>query len=94
MIPGWGSALGRGIDYPLQNSWASLEAQAVKNRPVTQETWVWSLGWEDALEEGRATHSHILAWRTWQATVHGIAKSRPGLSDKQHIVFISGGSDA
>ena len=46
-----------------------------------QETWVKSLGWEDPLEEGLATHSSILAWRTpmdkgaWQATVHGVAKS-------------------
>ena len=35
----------------------------VKNPPVMQETWVWSLGWEDPLEEGMATHSSILAWR-------------------------------
>ena len=35
-----------------------------KNLPAMQETWVLSLGWEDALEEGKATHSSILAWRT------------------------------
>ena len=35
----------------------------VKNLPAVQETWVGSLGWEDALEEGMATHSSILAWR-------------------------------
>ena len=35
----------------------------VKNPPVTWETWVRSLGWEDPLEEGMATHSSILAWR-------------------------------
>ena len=46
----------------------------VKNLPVTWETWVRSLGWEDTLEEGMATHSSILAWRipmgrgAWQAT--------------------------
>ena len=62
MIPGWGSSLGKGIDYPLQYSWASLEAQTVKNLPVMQEIWVWSLGWEDLLEKGMATHSSILAW--------------------------------
>ena len=46
-----------------------------------QETWVWSLGWEDRLEEGMATHSRFLAWRfpmargaRW-ATVHGDAES-------------------
>ena len=37
-------------------------AQTVKNLPAVQETWVPSLGWEDALEEGMATHSSILAW--------------------------------
>ena len=35
----------------------------VKNLPAMWETWVWSLGWEDPLEEGMATHSNILAWR-------------------------------
>ena len=35
----------------------------VKNQPATWETWVQSLGWEDPLEEGMATHSSILAWR-------------------------------
>ena len=35
----------------------------VKNLPVMQETWVRSLGWEDPLEKGMATHSSILAWR-------------------------------
>ena len=35
----------------------------VKNPPAMQETWVRSLGWEDPLEEGMATHSSILAWR-------------------------------
>ena len=38
-------------------------AQMVKNLPVMQETWVWSLGQEDALEKGMATHSSIFAWR-------------------------------
>ena len=51
------------------------------------ETWVRSLGWEDPLEEGMATHSSVLAWRlgmdrgAWQATVHGVAQSRTRLSD-------------
>ena len=35
----------------------------VKNPPAVQETWVQSLGWEDPLEKGTATHSSILAWR-------------------------------
>ena len=42
---------------------ASLVAQLVKNLPAMQETWVQSLGWEDPLEKGKATHSSILAWR-------------------------------
>ena len=73
---------GEGIGYPLQDSWASLMAQTIKNLPVMQETWVQSLGWEDPLEEGMATHSSILAWRipmnrgAWQATVHRVPKSR------------------
>ena len=59
----------------------------VKNPPEIRETWVQSLGWEDPLEEGMATHSSILAWRiplnrgTWWAIVHGVAKSQPQLSD-------------
>ena len=47
----------------LQYSWASLVAQLVKNLPAMRETWVQSLGWEDPLEKGKATHSNILAWR-------------------------------
>ena len=42
---------------------ASLVAQIVKNLPAMQETWVLSLGWEDPLQKGMATHSSILAWR-------------------------------
>ena len=41
---------------------ASLLAQLVKNLPAVQETWDQSLGWEDPLEKGTATHSSILAW--------------------------------
>ena len=60
-IPGLGRSPGEGIGYPLQYSWASMVAQMVKNLPAVQETWVRSLGWEDPLEEGMATHSIILA---------------------------------
>ena len=42
-------------------------AQLVKNLPVVWDTWVQSLGWEDALEKGKATHSNTLAWR-----IHGL----------------------
>ena len=42
---------------------ASLAAQRVRNLPAMQETWVWSLGWQDPPENGMATHSSVLAWR-------------------------------
>jgi len=42
---------------------ASLVAQLIENPPAIWETWVRSLGWEDPLEKGKATHSSILAWR-------------------------------
>ena len=54
--------------------------QMVKNLPAMRETWVRSLGREDPLEEGMATHSSILAWRipmdrgAWRAAVHGITE--------------------
>jgi len=48
---------------PLHYSWASLVAQLVKNPPALRETWVPSLGGEDPLEKGTATHSSILPWR-------------------------------
>ena len=47
----------------LSLSWASLVGQMIKNLSAIQETWVRSLGWEDPLEKGMATHSSILAWR-------------------------------
>ena len=64
---------------------ASLVAQTVKNMPAMWETWVQSLDWEDPLEKGMPTHSSILAQRiqggAWQATVHGVTKSKTQLSD-------------
>ena len=80
MIPGSGRSPGKGIDYPVQYSWASLVAQTVKNPLAMQETWFQSLGWEDPLEEGMATHSSILAWRiamdrgAWWAAVHRVTR--------------------
>ena len=61
-IPGLGRSAREGIGYPLQYSWASLMAQLVKNPPAIWEAWVQSLGWEDLLEKGEATHSSVLAW--------------------------------
>ena len=63
LIPGLGRSAGEGIGYPLQFSWTSLVAQLVKNPPAMWETWVRSLGSEDPLEKGKATHSSILSWR-------------------------------
>ena len=79
------------IQYLL---WASLLAQLVKNLPAMWKTWVWSLGWEDPLEEGMTTHSSTPAWRipmdrgAWQATVYEVAKSGTWLSDwAQHSTW-------
>ena len=62
---------------------ASLVAQLVKHLPALREAWVRSLGWEDALEMGKATHSMILAWRIlyMDYTVHGVTKSWTRLGD-------------
>ena len=59
----------------------------VRTLPAMQEVWVRSLGWEDPLGEGMATHFSILAWRipmdkgAWWATVHEVAKSQTQLSN-------------
>ena len=80
------------VGYPLQYSWASLMAQLVKNPSAMWETWVRSLGWEDPLEKGKATHSSILAWRipcilAWRT--HTVAKGWTGLSYFHFIFFFS-----
>ena len=56
-----GRTTGEEIGYPFQYSWAFLVAQLVKNPPAVQETWVWSLGWENPLEKGKATYSQTVA---------------------------------
>ena len=70
------------VDYTLR---ISLVAKTVKNPPAMQETWAQSLGWEDPLEEGIATHSSILAWRinrgAWRAVVHRVTKSQTRLNN-------------
>ena len=58
--------------------WASLVAQMVKNSPAVQETGVQSMGWEDPLENGRATHSSILAWRIPRTEEPGWLQSMGG----------------
>ena len=91
LIPGSERSAGEGIGYPLQHSWASLVAQLVKNLRAMWETCVQSLGWEDPLEKGRATHSSILAWRIpMDYIVLGVAKSWTRLSDFHfhfHLLF-------
>ena len=65
---------------------ASLVAQLVKNLPAMREIWVRSLGWEDPLEKGKATHSNTLAWRIpW--TIHGVAKSWTRLSNFHSLLY-------
>ena len=73
-VQSWvGRSPGEGKGYPLQYSWASLVAQIVKNPPAMQETRVQSLGRQDLLEKGMATHSSILAWRIpWTEEPRGL----------------------
>ena len=86
-IPGLGSSPGEGIGYPPQYSSAPLVAQTVKNLPAMQETWFWSLGWEDPLEKGMVTHTSVLVSRitvdrgAWRTIVYGVPKSQTQLSD-------------
>ena len=69
-------------------------AQTVKNLPAVQETWARSLGWEDSLEKGTATHSSILAWRipvdrrAWRAAVHRVTESQTRLSNLDSMAQI------
>ena len=69
---------------------ASLVAQMVKNLSTMRKTWVQSLGWEDLLEKGMATHSSFLAWEIpWTeepGRLQSMGQSRTQLSD-QHFQF-------
>ena len=56
-------------------------AQLVKNLPTMWKTWVQSLGWEDPLEKGKATHSFSGLENSMDYIVHGVAKSQTQLSD-------------
>ena len=68
MILGLGRSPGEGNGYPLQYCWASLVAG--KESTCNEGDWVQSLGWEDPLEKGKATHSSILAWRIYSPWGH------------------------
>ena len=77
--------------------WASLIAQLVKNLPALREIWVRSLGWEDPLEKGTATHSSILAWRipwtvwAWKACrVREVPGQKPGGKRVLHVESVVG----
>ena len=70
-------------------------AQLVKNPPAMWEIWAPSLGWEDPLEKGKATHSSILAWRIpW--TIQSLGSQRVGRTERLsvslyiHIFTVSG----
>ena len=67
----------KNIKWKILDIRISLMAQLLKNPPAMRETWVWSLGWEDPLAKGKATHSSILAWRIpW--TVQSVGSQRVG----------------
>ena len=75
----------------MQSFWfggVSLVAQQVKNLPAMQETWVWSLGWEDPLEKGKATHSSILTLRIPQTVQSMGLQSQIWLSDFHFLFFL------
>ena len=74
------------FELPHMSPRTSLVAQMVKNRPEIWETWVPSLGWEDPLEKGMATHSNILAWRIPMDSVPGALQSMGSQRVRHHWV--------
>ena len=67
----------------------SLVAQLVKNPAVMWETWVWSLGWEDLLKKGTATHSSILAWRIpWTVPSMGLQRAGHNWATLTSLLFL------
>ena len=71
--------------------WASLVAQRVKKLPAMPETWVQSLGQEDPLEEERAAHSSILAWRIpWTEEPGGLQSMGHKESDRTEQLICTG----
>ena len=73
-----------GIEKALKKF--SLVAQLVKNLPAVWETYVQSLGWEDPLEKGKATHSSILSWRIpW--TVQSIGSQESDMTERFSFHF-------
>ena len=96
LIPGLGGSAGEGIGLPPQDSWASFVAQVVKNLPAMWETWVWSLGLEDPLEnlkitvDGDCNHKikrRLFLGRKAMTNLDSILKSRDiSLPTEVHIV--------
>ena len=80
-------------DSPNNTLWTSLVAQMVKNLPAMQKIQVRSLGWEDPLEEGNGNPlqysclENSMDRGAWEATVHGVAKSRTRLSDFTFVIL-------
>ena len=73
---------------------ASIVAQLVKNLPAVQETWLWSLGWEDPLQKEMATHSSILAWKSHgQRSLEGCSPwccKDSGMTEQLTLTYYSG----
>ena len=65
-------------------------AQLLKNPPAMQQTWVQSLGWEDPLEKGKATHSSIVVENSVDCMVHGVAKRQTRLSNFHSLASFGG----
>ena len=73
----------------LVHTWVSLLSQILKNLLAMQETWVWSLGQEDSLEKGIATHSNILAWEIPWTEKHGRLYSLWGCKESDTTDWLS-----
>ena len=78
-------------DWTNATEWASLKAQNVKKLPVMWGTWVWSLGWEDHLVEGIASHSSFLTrripWTEEPGRLQSMGSQRVGHDWKTNIFF-------
>ena len=89
LIPGSGRSSGEGNGNPLQYSWDSLVAKTAKNLPAMQETSIPSLGQEDLLEKGMATHSSILAWSGVSHGLRSLAGYRHGCKESHMTEWIT-----
>ena len=83
LVSGKGVERGNPLVLLVECKSATVVAQMVRNLPAVWETWVRSLGWEDPLEEGMATHSSI-AWRIpWTEEPGGLQSMESSKSQKQ-----------